>query len=174
MQVVMTAVPEIKIICLLDVLGFKSHLTRLGLAALHVKYEDLVRFVRDQTGGLNIVATPSGHPAVGWLTIGNAYFSDSLLFWTRYNVLHLSSYTQLIAEAICFGLEIALPLRGAVAVGEVILDDHGGVFLGQPLVEVALAERIQQWIGVSFGPSFRDPQYRDGFLLNTVLPYKTH
>jgi hypothetical protein len=43
-----------------------------------------------------------------------------------------------------------------------------------PLVEVARAERTQQWIGASFGPSFAKPGFNDGFHLNTVLPYKSH
>lgn len=161
-----------QIVCLLDVLGFENILSRLGLAGLRVKYETLVAFVKEQTGGIDIAPTPDGHVAVGWLVLGNAYFSDSLLFWTPYSGMALRGFTLLISEAICFGLETGLPLRGAIAVGEATLDSGGGVFLGEPLVEVARTERIQQWIGVSFGPSFRDS--KAGFHLNTVLPYKSH
>jgi hypothetical protein len=120
------------------------------------------------------VPTPDGHVAVGWLIVGNAYFSDSLLFWTHYSKVALPSFTHLVAEAICFGLETQLPLRGAIAVGEAVLDSGSGVFLGKPLVEVARTERVQQWIGVSFAPSFSKPGFNDGFYLNTVLPYKSH
>jgi hypothetical protein len=80
----------------------------------------------------------------------------------------------LVADAICFGLETELPLRGAIAVGEALLDSTSGMFLGEPLVEVARTEREQQWIGVSFGPSFSKPGFSEGFHLNTVLPYKSH
>jgi hypothetical protein len=161
-----------QIVCLLDVLGFENILGRLGLAALRTKYETLIAFVKEQTGGIDIAPTPSGHVAVGWLVLGNAYFSDSLLFWTSYSGMGLRGFTLLIAEAICFGLETGLPLRGAIAVGEATLDGASGVFLGEPLIEVARTERIQQWIGASFGPSFR--KVSDGFHLNTVLPYKSH
>lgn len=125
------------------------------------------------TGGIDVVPTPDGHVAVGWLVIGNAYFSESLLFWTRYSKMALPSFTHCIAEAICFGLELELPLRGAIAVGEAILDTDSGVYLGAPLVEVARTERSQQWIGASFGPSFSKPGFNDGFYLNTILPYKS-
>ncbi len=165
---------ELQLVCLLDVLGFESRLNALGLKAIEAKYRELVAYVREQEGGLDIVPTPDGHVAVGWLAVGNAYFSDSLLFWTRYSKVALPSFTHLITEAICFGLETELPLRGAIAVGEAILEKGSGVFLGHPLIEVARTERAQQWIGASFGPSFSEPGFNDGFHLHTILPYKSH
>lgn len=170
----MTSPSDVYLVCLLDVLGFENLLRRIGLAGLHTKYRALVEYVKGQTGGLDIVPTPDGHVAVGWLVVGNAYFSDSLLFWTPYSKMALPSFTHLIAEAVCLCLETELPLRGAIAVGEAVLDSSGGVFLGDPLVEAARTEREQQWIGVSFGPSFTKPGFNDGFRLDTVLPYKSH
>jgi hypothetical protein len=161
------------VVCLLDVLGFESLLKALGLPGIHAKYTKLIDYVKQQKGGVDVVQTSDGHVAVGWLVIGNAYFSDSLLFWTRYSKVALPSFTHCIAEAICFGLEIELPLRGAIAVGEAILDTDSGVYLGAPLVEVARTERSQQWVGASFGPSFSKPGFNEGFYLNTILPYKS-
>jgi hypothetical protein len=170
----MTSTSDLQLVCLLDVLGFESLLKTLGLAGIQAKYSKLIDYVKEQKGGLDIVPTPDGHVAVGWLAIGNAYFSDSLLFWTRYSGMALPSFTHCVAEAICFGLETELPLRGAIAVGEAILDEGSGVFLGTPLVEIARTERTQQWIGVSFGPSFAKPGFNEGFHLHTILPYKGH
>jgi hypothetical protein len=169
-----TPADNIQIVCLLDVLGFESRLQALGLEGLRAKYADLIDHVKQQKGGLDIVPGPDGHIAVGWLVIGNAYFSDSILFWTRYSTMALPSFTHCVAEALCFGLEKELPLRGAIAVGEAILDESKGVFLGQPLVEVARAERCQRWIGASFGPSFMKADFNQGFHLHTILPYKSH
>lgn len=146
----------------------------LGLAAIEGKYRKLTDYVNEQKGGLDVIPTPDGHIAVGWLVIGSAYFSDSLLFWTQYSKMALPSFTHCIAEAICFGLETELPLRGAIAVGEAVLDEKSGVFLGRPLVEVARTERTQRWIGASFGPSFSEAGFSDGFYLHTILPYKSH
>ena len=170
----MTSTDDLQVVCLLDVLGFESLLKTHGLRGIHAKYTKLTDYVKQQKGGVDVVPTPDGHVAVGWLVIGNAYFSDSLLFWTRYSKMALPSFTHSIAEAVCFGLEIEVPLRGAIAVGEAILDPDSGVFLGWPLVEVARTERLQQWIGVSFGPSFSRPGFNDGFHLHTILPYKSH
>jgi hypothetical protein len=169
----MTSTSDLHVVCLLDVLGFESLLKAQGLKGLHAKYTKLIDYVKQQKGGVDVVPTPDGHVAVGWLVIGNAYFSDSILFWTRYNKMALPSFTHFIAEALCFGLEIELPLRGAIAVGEAMLDPESGMFLGEPLVEVARAERSQQWIGASFGPSFSKPGFNDGFHLHTILRYKS-
>lgn len=165
---------NLQVLCLMDVLGFENILRVLGLHALQGRYAKLIKYVQDQTGGVDIVPMLDDEVAVGWLVIGNAYFSDTILFWTDYSKMSLPSFTQLIADAVCFGIEIELPLRGALAVGDLVLDKSDGTFLGMPLVEAARTERVQKWIGVSFGPSFRDPMYNQGFDLNTVLPYKSH
>lgn len=166
--------PDEFAVALFDVLGFESLLRRNGLAEVQAKYMTLINYVRQQTGGLDVVALPDGSVAVGWLMIGNAYFSDSLLFWTRYSKVALPDFTRGMAEAVCHGLENGLALRGAIAVGQAVLDSGNGVYLGEPLVEIARTEREQRWIGLSFGPSFGRPGYADGFYLNTVLPFKSH
>jgi hypothetical protein len=165
---------DLKVLCLLDVLGFEALFKSIGLEALAARYEKLICYVKEQTGGLNIIPTPDGHVAVGWLVISNTYFSDTLLFWTRYNQMSLPSFTYLIAEAICYGLENELPLRGTLTVGEMVLDKDTGTYLGKPLIEAARTERLQQWIGVSLGVSFSQPGFNKGFYLDTVLPYKSH
>ena len=73
------------------------------------RYEKLIEYMKDQTGGLDVTATPDGHVAVGWLTIGNAYFSDTLLFWTRYNQVSLPTFTRLVSEAIATALRTDWP-----------------------------------------------------------------
>ena len=163
-----------KLLCLLDVLGFENILKSIGLERLHKKYEELIQYVKSQQGGLNIVPTSGGHVAVGWLLLENTYFSDTILFWTNYNKMSLPGFTQLISESICFGIELKLPLRGTMVIGDMILDNENKKYLGEGLVEAARTERLQNWIGVSFGQSFNKSDYKSGFHLNTVLPYKSH
>jgi len=127
----MASTNDLQVVCLLDVLGFENLLKMHGLKGIYSKYSKLIGYVKQQKGGIDLVPTPGGRVAVGWLVIGNAYFSDSLLFWTNYNKMSLPGFTHCISEAVCFGLEIELPLRGAIAVGEAILDLDNGVFLGE-------------------------------------------
>ena len=165
---------EQKVLCLLDVLGFESLFVKIGLKEIEKRYERLIEYVKEQTGGIDIVPTPDGHAAVGWLVLGNTYFSDTIMFWTNYNKMSLPSFTHLISETICCGIEHMLPLRGTLSVGEAVLEKESGKYLGEPIIEAARTEKMQKWIGVSFGSSFMKPGYNEGFHLNTILPYKSH
>jgi hypothetical protein len=162
-----------KVVCLLDVLGFEMRLRTLGLTALKAKYDQLIDYVKRKRHGFDLVSTPDGHLALGVGTSGYAYFSDSLLFWQSYFPPAFSGFAREIAEAICVGLELELPLRGAIAIGEAVLDEDKGVFVGAPLIEVSRIEKIQRWIGASFGPSFNDQRF-SRYDPQTVFPYEKH
>jgi len=137
-------------------------------------YDKLSTYVKKQEGGLDIIPLPNGHVGVGWLVISSTYFSDTILFCTQYNKMSLPSFTHLIAETICYGIEIRLPLRGTIACGEAILNNESDKYLGKPMFEAKHTEELQNWIGVSFGRSFAKPDFNKEFYLNTVLPYKSH
>jgi hypothetical protein len=165
-----------QVICLLDVLGFEAILSERGLDRLRDEYEKLVSYVQEQSGDgrLAVVPLPDGTVAACFMSLESAYFSDTVLFWTHYDPPRLQTFIPLMADAICFSIELGLPLRGAIAVGELILDKASGTFLGGPLVEAARTEREQEWIGISFGPSFQVPPRNEGFDVTTILPYKSH
>ncbi len=165
---------ELKLLCFLDVLGFESLFKSMGLKEMAKCYEKLAKYVKEQEGGIDIIPLPDGHVGVGWLVIGNAYFSDSILFWTQHNKMSLPSFTHLIAETICYGIELRLPFRGTISCGEAILDSQSDKYLGELMFEAKHTEELQNWIGVSFGRSFAKPDFNKGFYLNTVLPYKSH
>jgi len=112
--------------------------------------------------------------------VGCAYASDSLLVWAhaafpearnktvaeraelardrklgwQYLPVPCDSFLALCNEFICHGIEIGLPLRGAIGMGDCILDKPSGIYLGLPLVENAELEKAQEWIGASFCKSF--------------------
>ena len=165
---------SIYILGFLDVLGFTNKFETFGIDEIHARYSKITEYVREQTGGVDIVPTPDGHVAVGWLDLGQAYFSDTILFWTQYNKMALPSFTDLMSEAVCFSIEQQLPLRGTLSVGEAILDSETHTYLGKPIIEGAKTEVAQRWIGISFGSSFMEGECSQGFHLHTVLPYKSH
>lgn len=158
----------------LDVLGFASKFETFGIDEIHAHYSKITDYVRKQTGGINIVPTADGQVAVGWLILGHAYFSDTILFWTEYNKMALPGFTELMSETVCYSIEQQLPLRGTISVGEAIFDIETHTYLGGPIIEGAKTELVQTWIGISFGSSFMKDDLSQGFHLHTVLPYKSH
>ena len=154
------------LIAYLDVLGFESLLKRVGLVELHRLYEKLLKTALVP----NSEAYPWSKarslvrgevvPALMWLPIETAYFSDSILMWVPYHPGHVGEFLTRTAKVFCEALDIGLPMRGAIAFGEAILDKESNTFLGAPLVEAARLEKEQNWIGVTIGASFKSNQYK--------------
>lgn len=108
-----------------------------------------------------------------------AYASDSILIWANrtwpdaraigqeelsnqkpspsdawmYEPIPCDNFLDVCNDLMCRGLEIGLPLRGAIAVGHAILDLDRHIFLGKPIIEAARLESGQSFIGVSFSKS---------------------
>lgn len=88
----------------------------------------------------------------------------------KYHPIPCDNLLDVCNEVLCHSLEIGLPLRGALALGEAVLHIDKGIFLGQPLIDAARMEAAQLLIGASFTSSFMGqiipPRY--------VLPFNTH
>jgi hypothetical protein len=115
-----------------------------------------------------------------------AYASDSILLWAdrtwpdarniseedslrlatntadgwMHHPIPCDNFLDVCNDLMCRGLEVGLPLRGAIAIGEAALIPDRNIFLGQPIVEAARIESGQQFIGAGFCKS----------ALNQVVP----
>lgn len=74
------------------------------------------------------------HPADGW----------------KYYPIPADNFLDVCNELMCRGLEVGLPLRGAIAAGEAVLDQSRSIFLGGPIIEAARLEGDQRFISASF------------------------
>jgi hypothetical protein len=72
----------------------------------------------------------------------------------KYHPVPCDNFLDLCNELLCHSLEIGLPLRGALAMGEAVLHLDRRIFLGQPLIDAARMEHSQQLIGASYTSSF--------------------
>lgn len=105
-----------------------------------------------------------------------AYASDSILLWAnrtwpeareasddvfraaasnradgwKYHPIPCDNFLDVCNDLMCRGLEVGLPLRGAIAVGDAVLDQDRSIFLGQPIVDAARLESGQKLISASF------------------------
>jgi len=74
------------------------------------------------------------------------------------------------AEIICRSIEFDLPLRGAISMGDAVLDEKDNIFIGMPIVEAARLENKQICIGLSLCNSFVEQEDNRTFF----LPYSKH
>lgn len=128
--------------------------------------------------------------------IFGAYASDSILIWSNtqwpdargkseqerkqlasdpkqgwiYQTVPCDTFLRVCNEVICTSLELGLPLRGSLAMGEAILDNEERIFIGSPLIEAARLEKGQKFIGASCCPSFMNQIIPNRFL----LPFEEH
>ena len=148
------------------------------IEAVHYREEQIKRVF----GGFGFEEAPywsaEGDVSLFTKTQG-AYASDSILIWAsrtwpdvramsqeelsnqkpspsdawNYAPIPCDNFLDVCNDLMCRGLEIGLPLRGAIAVGDAILDLERHIFLGKPIVEAARLESGQSLIGVSFSKS---------------------
>lgn len=110
--------------------------------------------------------------------INTIYGSDSILIWTKrtweeYEYrndsknIHIAdkwiahprpcdNFLNICNEIICTSIELELPLRGAITIGEGYFDDKEHIYLGKPIVEAYEFEGKQHIVGASFCESFKN------------------
>ena len=162
------------LIVLLDVLGFESLFIDHGLDVIESKYRELIAIVEKQNIGLAIAQGPGGHPIVGSPNIQSAYFSDTIIFWCKYDTFRMEVLLNCMKEVICKSIEIGLPLRGSVGVGQAKLLKEQGIFLGRPIISAARAEATQLSIGITLSKDFEKEPYCQGFKADCILQYDKH
>jgi hypothetical protein len=148
---------------LFDVLGFSKRLETEGLENTVSLYNNLIsttvkkeagwcpRFVNDGTGKY--------FPALIDLNVRYAYFSDTILLWHPLEKLYAAPFISYCATFVCEALAMGVPVRGAIALGEAVMHRPTGTYIGQPIVDAARLEQVQQWIGVSFARSATWPPF---------------
>jgi hypothetical protein len=173
----MTAGGNELVVALFDVLGFGDRIGRLSLEEVHGQYKDLLSLATSKGSHAFFDARPAGDgtmvPFFGYVDIEQDYFSDTILMWSPFSPTTLKPFLHVCCSFMCETLRAELPVRGAIALGTAVMDKAARTYLGQPLVEAARAEKAQQWIGLSFGPSF-DSRRDVPFSADLVRPYTKH
>ncbi|MBI3757014.1 MAG: hypothetical protein HY267_03460 [Deltaproteobacteria bacterium] len=158
--------PTDYLIAFLDVLGFEALLIGIGLEALTQRYEQLLSVAlapqSETKPWRRALAIVEGEPvpALMWLPIKTAYFSDSLLLWVLYLPGHVDEFLYRCSKVFCEALAQGLPIRGAISVGRATLDKERGIYLGLPLIEAVRLEGKSNWVGVSLAAFWKNERLR--------------
>jgi len=168
--------PKEVIVALFDFLGFKNAFNKLGHARLRAIYEQLLSAATRDRGYMTMKGWVGG-TVLGAFHPDFAYFSDTILLWHRWDPLVLPDFVRACGEIVCEGIENQIPLRGAISVGLAEMQNKKRIYFGLPIIEAVEAERAQQWVGMSLGPSAAQalsgrPTPTDAF--NALIPYGSH
>jgi hypothetical protein len=138
----MPAQGQSQLFCFLDVLGFSNLVQARGLSDLYADYSRLVEAASQNTHDGLMFSSWKGVPYFGMERFESTYFSDTIVFWGPYHARALQSLCYSTMEVMCRAIEIGLPLRGSIGVGEAVLDKSKNHFLGKPIVNAVEAEKV--------------------------------
>ena len=91
----------------------------------------------------------------------------------QFHAIPCDNFLNVCCDVICHSLEIGLPLRGAISMGEAVLNPEYGIFIGRPLVEAARLEKEQAIIGAAISTSFVSQTIPRRYLIEQSDHFKT-
>lgn len=175
--------PQRVLLAFFDVLGFSDRVAngeapalyrtyvglaeRLNLLRMTTYSQWLPRLNPDHPVNLDsLLASLRGGQPIEWVPgarirdsetdgLSALHFSDTLVFWSDDSPLYHGGFIDVVIDFFCHALESGLPLRGALAAGDLIYDRDNSIIMGGALVEAAKAESAQAWCGVGLGPSLK-------------------
>jgi len=123
-----------------DLLGFKQHIKKRGLI--------------DAFGLLNSCSNELGHHAQQFENVNLVSFSDTFLLYTSDD--SRASFQAITDVSRSFFDEVILagiPVRGALAFGELYADETNNLFLGQALIDAYEYGEKFDWLGFVLHPT---------------------
>ncbi|MBP5424143.1 MAG: hypothetical protein J6Y78_17045 [Paludibacteraceae bacterium] len=139
-------------VAFLDILGFKDYVLRNSLDDVYNRLSTLRGFCPEETDSTEKYQTEVAK------TIKISIFSDSIIIFSiddTYNSLfYFLSYVKKIMR---MALRKEIPLKGAIAYGDVVIDSTLDIFCGQPIIDAYLLEEDLQYLGVVFHHTFEKP-----------------
>lgn len=171
--------PTPKVIAHFDLLGFSNRVMRDGSTGVMAAYKALKALAGQRTGGAMLncgipVGDGTSAAAYGYFDLDHFCGSDTIWIWCTYNTFCFPPFCGTCISFICEVLDLELPVRGGIAVGDLHMDKASGTYLGKALVEANEVEKSQDWIGASFGPSFAVAPYNEFFMASQVLVSRDH
>jgi len=158
-----------------DVLGFSEWVRTTDLQVILDAYQQLIERAvlrPNEKGSLSTVQTPEG----AMFAVGGppcyAYFSDTILLWCPLIPPAVADFVERCSDIVCEALTMNIPLRGAITLGDAVLDNKSGFFIGKPIVEAHNLERGQEWIGLTFGNSAVWSPFLVQLHGTTIIEYK--
>lgn len=89
-------------------------------------------------------------PAVLRLDVESVVFSDSVFAWVPMKKGFANPFITWCCHFVCEALVLGIPVRGAIAAGEAILDRDTDTYMGEPILDAHELEETQEWIGLAF------------------------
>lgn len=147
----------------MDVMGFKDMVARNPHNVIGEKLQNLLIFISDLINNKG--------------SIFSSIFSDSIYFFTSDDKqTTLKALIEILSKVMKYALSVGLPMKGAIAKGEVSIDLVKNLTFGQPLIDAYLIEESIVLYGIVIHNSVEDIVRKKAFqnyVLDTKIPLKS-
>jgi hypothetical protein len=167
-------------VAMLDILGFGLKAVNLGIAEARKQIIEPLLFCFCDASRIvfkNSNSTKIRNPIRGW-----TFYADTIILYiesnestthpTPRNSIDQMAHICSLSSAMC--LWFNLPLRGAIAFGEIAICENPVYILGKPFIEAHNLERRQNWAGISLCKSASDHfnEEHPKYIVNYKVPFK--
>lgn len=136
-------------VAFLGILGFKDYVIRNSIDDVYTRLQTLNELCPEDDD-------QNGNDEKGY--IKTSIFSDSIYIFSkddsRTSLFHFLSNVK---RTMRMALRRNIPLKGAVAYGEIVVDLDSHIFCGQPIIDAYFLEEDLQYMGVVFHHTFEEP-----------------
>ncbi len=135
---------ENRLIAFLDVLGFSHLLSVNSLEVLYEKYSCFITKAKNETFFHN-----ENDPMKRTNFEFARFISDSLILISHptSDIYNVNNFLMAISRLLSLSFQEKFPLRGAIILGNVILDDENGIVLSKEIPLLLTEEKKQEWVG---------------------------
>ena len=141
------------LLAVFDILGFSNRVRNSSLSEVRRTYNVLRERTTQRNSLDSFDLIPDGNmrvPAILRLDVESVVFSDSVFAWVPMKRGFATPFLKWCCLFICEGLAMDVPIRGAIAAGDAVLDHDTSTYLGRPILEAHELEAAQNWIGLAF------------------------
>lgn len=136
-------------VAFLDILGFKDFVLRHNIVDVYSRLNTLYELTpNEMESGEKYKRSIKERVRI-------SIFSDSICVFSinddYQSLFYFLSYIKTILRR---ALRKEVPLKGAVAYGDIVVDNDSNIFCGQPIIDAYLLEEDLQYLGVVFHHTF--------------------
>ena len=139
-------------VAFLDILGFKDFVLRHSIDEVYERLQ-ILNALRPEEG------EQEDDPDVEKY-LKFTIFSDSIFIFTKDDSFpNLRRFLSYVKKVMRLALRKEIPLKGAIAYGDIVVDDEVNLFCGQPIIDAYLLEEDLQYMGVVCHHTFEDAYF---------------
>lgn len=139
-------------VAFLDILGFKDFVLRHSMDEVYKRLQ-ILNALRPEEG------EQEDDPEVEKY-LKFTIFSDSICVFTKDDsFVNLRRFLSYVKKVMRIALRKEIPLKGAIAFGDIVVDDDVNLFYGQPIIDAYLLEEDLQYMGIVCHHTFEDAFY---------------